>query len=329
MISKIIMDEHYLDGEVVRHELTKDTFNGRTEWKHWGDETTADGRPKPTVAPEWMLVRRVRQHLSRMLAGSVKARFNRDVLWFNRFQVVSSPSKSRPIFEANGTPYRVSRCKTCSESIGEEKDTWWNVVNAAPYSFACRHKQRYEGQSEFGAYTLHTLDNADKTATQIALIGRWFDETDAHGNRLTWPIKGRSGDWKCVMCGRAKTFEHAVVGVKIELGREFPRRIMSKDGSQRMYTTKYKRRRTFFMEVRLGGVDTIKAMKGSSDSDFGQGHSGLVEFDQFTSTSKPGELTELDTISVIPDVSALPIVQYTPAPGVVWCEELKLKHLSK
>lgn len=95
---------------------------------------------------------------------------------------------------------RSSSCSHCSRRISERGDAYWNMLNSFNKKLGC-YATQYVNTGDYGANTPFVLDTLDYTAQQRKLLGdAMFDSPD------TWEIKGKSGDWRCLLCGRTKFF---------------------------------------------------------------------------------------------------------------------------
>jgi hypothetical protein len=146
---------------------------------------------------------------------------------------------------------RQSRCDHCSKRVTEKGDWYWNLVNSVRNMFATQYRET----GDFGVYSLFVKDTTDCRYTQEKLLGKAAFEMDD-----TWKIRGTSGDWRCLLCGRSKIFRSYIVLMQWTTGATFTKDRSWCDGKVTHHLD-LNEGRTWVVKLRLGGEQFLDALK--------------------------------------------------------------------
>lgn len=155
-------------------------------------------------------------------------------------------------FKSSGLELRQAHCTHCSSRVGERGDWYWNMVNSHRGMFATQ----YVNSGDFGVHTLHVKDNTDCRWTQQKLLG-----DNAFASEDTWKIQGKTGDWRCLLCGRTKIFRAYYVLMQWTTGPAWTEYVEKDNGAylEKSYGKSY------VVKIRIAGEDTLDRMKNVLD----------------------------------------------------------------
>lgn len=148
---------------------------------------------------------------------------------------------------------RQSHCDTCSKRITEKNDWYWQLVNSLSGMFATQYKE----SMEYGCHTLFVKDDVDCRWTQKNVLGdHVFNSPDV------WKISGKTGNWRCLLCGRNKIFRSYVVLMQWTTGASYNKSKYYENGQPvlTMYKTYGK---TYVVKLRIAGeryLDRLQAV---------------------------------------------------------------------
>lgn len=99
---------------------------------------------------------------------------------------------------------RIAFCSHCSGRIQERDDPYWSLIEGLGDKMPSKRRvfcTQFRESGEFGAATLFVKDEFDMTSLQRKLLGDvMFEDSD------TWKIQGKTGEYRCLLCGRTKFF---------------------------------------------------------------------------------------------------------------------------
>ena len=99
---------------------------------------------------------------------------------------------------------RIAFCSHCSGRIQDRGDPYWSLIEGLGDKMPSKRRvfcTQFRESGEFGAATLFVKDDLDVTSLQRKLLGDvMFEDPD------TWKVEGKTGEYRCVLCGRTKFF---------------------------------------------------------------------------------------------------------------------------
>lgn len=102
------------------------------------------------------------------------------------------------------TSMRIASCSCCAGRIEEVGDAYWSLISNMGVKMPVKRRvfcTQFRSSGAFGAFTLFVKDDLNMTALQRRLLGDALFESED-----TWKIEGKTGEYRCVLCGRTKFF---------------------------------------------------------------------------------------------------------------------------